>query len=125
MATILDFSKPHILHTAKEYDAAVARIDELLDLDAPEGSEEDDLLQFLTVLVEAYDREHHPMPHRSTPQAVVSFMLDQNGLERADLAAAMGGRSRVSEFFAGKRELSRGQIEALRELLGVPADLLL
>jgi len=125
MAAVLDFTKPHVLRTEEEYDAALAQIDELLDLDPPEASEEDDLLQFLTVLVEAYDEEHYPMPQVSTPQSVVEFMLEQKGMDRADLAEAMGGRSRVSEFFSGKRKLSRGQIEALRDLLGIPADLLL
>lgn len=37
----------------------------------------------------------------------------------------MGGRSRVSDFFRGVRELSTGQIGALRDRLGIPADLLL
>ena len=52
-------------------------------------------------------------------------MLEQKGMGRADLAEIMGGRSRVSEFFNGKRELSKAQIEALRDKLGIPADLLL
>ena len=46
-------------------------------------------------------------------------------LARADLADVMGGRSRVSEFFSGKRDLSKGQIEGLMEMLKIPADLLL
>ena len=83
-------------------------------------------LEFLSVLVEAYETEHYPMPSGDvSPQAVVDFMLEQKGLDRTALHEAMGGKSRVSEFFSGKRQLSRGQIEALRELLGVPADLLL
>jgi antitoxin component HigA of HigAB toxin-antitoxin module len=41
------------------------------------------------------------------------------------LADIMGGRSRVSDFFNGKRGLSTGQVKALRNLLGIPADLLL
>lgn len=49
----------------------------------------------------------------------------QNEMSRADLADVMGGRSRVSDFFKGKRELSRRQIEGIRDLLGIPADLLL
>ena len=53
------------------------------------------------------------------------FMLEQKGMTRADLADAMGGRSRVSDFFRGVRPLSTGQIKILRELLGIPADLLL
>lgn len=126
MPIALDFTKPRVLRTEAEYEAAVAEIDSLLDADPVAGSEAYDRLEFLSVLVEAYDTEHYPMPTGDvSPQAVVEFMLEQKGLDRTALYGAMGGKSRVSEFFSGKRQLSRGQIEALRELLGVPADLLL
>jgi HTH-type transcriptional regulator/antitoxin HigA len=125
MTTVLDFSKPHVLRSDEEYDAAVAEIDALLGRDIVPGSEEDDRLEFLTLLVEAYDDEHFPMGGSSTPQSVVDFMLEQRGMQRSDLAEVMGGRSRVSDFFNGRRELSRAQIKALRDLLGIPADLLL
>ena len=52
-------------------------------------------------------------------------MLAQHGMTRAELAPVMGGRSRVSDFFSGKRALSLAQIAKLRDLLGIPADLLL
>jgi HTH-type transcriptional regulator/antitoxin HigA len=52
-------------------------------------------------------------------------MLEQKGMTRADLHELMGGKARVSEFFAGKRSLSVAQIRALREELGIPADLLI
>lgn len=60
-----------------------------------------------------------------TPQSVVEFMLEQRGMTRAELAPLMGGRSRVSDFFAGKRRLSMEQVRALRDALGIPADLLI
>jgi len=121
----LDFSKPHILRNDEEYDAAVAEMDALLDRHPPEGSPEHDRLELLSVLVEAYDEEHHAMGATATPQAVVEFLLEQQGMTRANLASVLGGRSRVSEFFAGKRPLSLSQIKKLRRLLNVPADLLL
>ena len=52
-------------------------------------------------------------------------VLEQKGLDRSDLDEVMGGKSRVSEFLSGKRELSKAQIEGLRRLLGIPADILL
>lgn len=117
--------EPHVLRNEKDYDAAVAEIDALLDRNPAERSPERDRLDLLSVLVQAYDEEHRPMGSTATPQAVVEFLLDQQGMTRARVAVIPGGRSRVSEFFAGKRRLSLPQIQKLRQLLNVPADLLL
>jgi HTH-type transcriptional regulator/antitoxin HigA len=76
-------------------------------------------------LIKVYDDEHYPMGHKSTPQNVVEFMLEQKGMTHGDLAEMLGGRSRVSEFFRGKRRLSIEQVKTLREKLDIPADLLI
>ena len=126
MKTVLDITSPHVLRTAEEFDAAVAEIDRLLDLDPQPSTVEYDRLELLSVLVEDYEARHNPIDDRNlTPQDVVDFMLEQRGMSRADLAPIMGGRSRVSDFFNGRRTLSKGQIEALRKHLGIPADLLI
>jgi HTH-type transcriptional regulator/antitoxin HigA len=125
-ASVLDFSTPHVLRNAKEYKAAVAEIDRLLDVDPKRGTEAYDRFEFLSVLAEAYEDERDPIDESTgTPQSVVAFMLEQKGMTRADLHALMGGKVRVSEFFSGKRSLSVAQIRALREGLGIPADLLI
>ena len=121
---LLDFSKPHVLRSEAEYEAAIAEIEQLLDEDVEVGSEGYDRLEFLSVLVEHYEDERYPMG-RVTPQQAVTFMLEQKGMTRSDLEEVMGGKSRVSEFLNGKRELSKSQVEGLRLLLGIPADLLL
>ena len=126
MKTVLDLSTPRVPRTPEEFDAVVAEIDRLLDLNPEPYSAEDDRLELLSLLVEDYEARHHPIDDSDlTPQDIVDFMLDQRGMTRADLAPIMGGRSRVSDFFNGKRALSRGQIEALRKHLGIPADLLI
>ena len=125
MATgLLDFSKPHVLRSEAEYDAAIAEIGRLLDEDVEPGTEGYDRLEFLSVLVEHYEDERYPMG-AVTAQQAVTFMLEQKGLDRSDLDDVMGGKSRVSEFLNGKRELSKSQVEGLRRLLGIPADVLL
>jgi HTH-type transcriptional regulator/antitoxin HigA len=126
MRTVIDIPAPRVLRTEDEYDAAVAEIDRLLDLDPQPYTEDYDRLELLSVLVEDYDSRHHAIDDSDlTPQSAVDFMLEQKGMTRAELAGIMGGRSRVSDFFSGKRELSKRQIEALRGTLGIPADLLL
>lgn len=125
-AMVLDFAKPHVLRNIREFNAAVAEIDRLLDQDPKRGSDAYDRLEFLSVLVEAYEDERYPIDERKgTPQSIVTFMLEQREMTRADLAPLMGGKARVSEFFAGKRRLSMQQIRALRNELGIPADLLI
>lgn len=125
MPATLDFTIPHVLRSAAEYEAAVAEINALLDANPPDGSADDERLEFLSVLVEAYEDAHVPELPKASPQAVVDFMLEQQGRDRASLAPLMGGKSRVSEFFAGKRPLSMAQVRALRAEFGIPADLLI
>lgn len=124
-AVSLDFAKPHLLRNAREYKAAVAEIDRLLDRKPRRGSEDYDRLEFLSVLVEAYEDAHDPIDESGTPREVVLFMLEQKDMTRADLVPILGSKSRVSEFFSGKRPLSVSQVKALRKELGIPADLLL
>jgi HTH-type transcriptional regulator / antitoxin HigA len=124
-SAVLDFSKPHVLRSTREYKTAVAEIDRLLDQDPRAGTQDQDRLEFLSVLVEAYEDEHDPIDDSGTPREIVAFMLEQHGMTRADLVPILGGKSRVSEFFSGKRALSVSQMKALREELGIPADLLL
>lgn len=121
---LLDFSKPHVLRTEAEYDAAIAEIERLLDNDVERGSEGYERLEFLSVLVEHYEDERYPIGP-VTPQQAVAFMLEQKGMDRSDLDDVMGGKSRVSEFLNAKRDLSKAQVEGLRRLLGIPADVLL
>lgn len=121
---LLDFSKPHVLKNDTEYEAAIAEIGRLLDEEVEPPSEGHDRLEFLSVLVEHYEEDQYPMG-TVTPQEAVTFMLAQKGLERSDLDAVMGGKSRVSDFLNGKRDLSKSQIEGVRRVLGIPADILL
>ena len=128
MPTKLDFSAPHVLRTDDEYESASSEIDALLDLEVEANTPQGERLLFLSVLVEAYERDRFPVADRlagCTPQTAVDFMLTHKGRSRADLEPCLGSKSRVSEFFSGKRPLSKAQILALRDLLGIPADLLI
>jgi hypothetical protein len=53
--------RPHVLRTDEEYDAAAARMNELAMLNAEAGSEEDNELTFLELLIADYDDRHYPM----------------------------------------------------------------
>jgi HTH-type transcriptional regulator/antitoxin HigA len=114
------------LRTEEDYEKAIFVIDRLLEINPEEGTVEDDLLDLLSVLVEAYEDEHETWTHEKvSPQAVVRFMAEQKEMSQGELAELLGGRSRLSDFMKEKRQLSRTQIKALRDALGIPADLLI
>lgn len=126
MVTVLDIATPHILRTQAEYDDAVAEVDRLVRLNPAAGSDDYDRLELLGVLISEYEERHDPIDDSDlTPQQIVEFMAEQQGLSRGELADILGGRSRLSEFLRGERSLSKAQIEALRNRLEIPADLLL
>jgi HTH-type transcriptional regulator/antitoxin HigA len=121
----LDFRRLHAIKSDAEHETVIAAIHALFDKGRKRTGAESDLLEFLSVLAEAYEEEHVEMPADASPQDVVAFVLEQNGMERSDLYEAMGGKARVSEFFSGKRPLSRQQMIGLRNLLNVPVDSLI
>ena len=105
-----------------DYEAALARVDALMDAEpgTPEGEE----LDVLTDLVEHYEEKSVPMGFPS-PVAAIEFRLEQDGLTPRDLIPFIGSRARVSEVLSGKRPLTMPMACALHEHLGIPAHVLL
>jgi HTH-type transcriptional regulator/antitoxin HigA len=75
-------------------------------------------------LVAAYEERRWP-PRRSSPAAIVHYLMDQHGLSRADMVPLLGTASRVSEVLSGKKRLSIAMVQRLRARFNVPADLLI
>jgi HTH-type transcriptional regulator/antitoxin HigA len=74
-------------------------------------------------LIEAYERGRWPRRVPSLPD-LLTYLMAQHGLSRADLVPLLGTPSRVSEVLAGKRELSMSMVRRLRARFHVSADLL-
>lgn len=51
--------------------------------------------------------------------------MEQSGLGPQDLIPFIGGRNRVYEVLAGKRQLTLKMIRRLHDGLGIPAELLI
>ena len=110
------------IRTEADFEAALARIDALMDAEAgtPKGEE----LDLLTDLVEHYELKHVPMGYPS-PVAAIEFRMEQAGLTQRDLVPFIGSRAKVSEVLSGKRPITMPMARALHEHLGIPADVLL
>jgi HTH-type transcriptional regulator / antitoxin HigA len=73
---------------------------------------EEKYAELLTVLIEAYEEEHYPIPAAS-PVDVLAKLMVANNLKQKDLAPLFGSESIVSEILNHKRELNKHQIEKL------------
>jgi HTH-type transcriptional regulator / antitoxin HigA len=79
------------VRTEADYEVALAEIERLFD--AAPNTPENDRLDVLTTLVEAYEARHYPIPEPDPAEAIKYFM-ESRGLSRADLEPYIGGRAR-------------------------------
>jgi HTH-type transcriptional regulator/antitoxin HigA len=107
------------IRNAREYDTAVEKLNALVDEigDNPKDPRYR-LIDTLSILVEAYDKEHYPIPDTSGVE-MLKFLKEQHGLTQGGLPE-IGTQGVVSEILRGKRELNVRQIGALSKRFHLP-----
>ncbi|WP_215299392.1 type II toxin-antitoxin system HigA family antitoxin [Polynucleobacter sp. AP-Nino-20-G2] len=108
------------IHSEKQYLKMVELADMLSDVI---GSSKKhpllDLFELTSELIRAYDLEHFDVPD-AKPQALLSFLMEQNNLKQSDLPE-VGNQSVVSQILSGARQLNVRQIHSLAKRFKVPA----
>jgi len=118
------FLTPRILKTGTHYREALDESKRLARAKPARGTAAADRLELINRLL----RDYEYMRLEKTcadPVAAIRLRMEQRGLQQKDLAAALGGKNRVSEVLAGKRALTVAMIRALCGLLDIPAALLI
>ncbi len=110
------------IKTKQDYREALEAIESLFD--SKPGTEAGNLLEVLSILVEKYENDHFTIDPPD-PVEAIKFRMEQMGLERGDVVAAIGSRSRVSEVLSGKRGLTVKMIRNLHKRFGIPAESLI
>jgi HTH-type transcriptional regulator/antitoxin HigA len=83
---------------------------------------EKELAELLTLLIEDFEEKHYRLP-RSSPLAVLQFLIEQHSLKQKDLVDVFGSPSIVSEVLSGKRSLNKDHIERLSARFHVSPEL--
>jgi HTH-type transcriptional regulator / antitoxin HigA len=110
------------IRTDQDYERALAEIRRLFD--APPGSPEYDRLEVLSILVEAYEEAHYPMP-LPDPIEAIEYFIESRGLSEKDLEPCIGTRARVWEVLNRRRPLTLRMIRNLESAFGIPAGILI
>jgi HTH-type transcriptional regulator/antitoxin HigA len=111
-----------VIKTDKDYQAALSRINELMDAEpnTPEGDE----LELLVTLIELYEDKKYPIDIPD-PVEAIKFRMEQMSLNQQALVPFIGSKSKVSEVLNKKRPLSLSMMRALHKGLNIPAEILL
>jgi HTH-type transcriptional regulator/antitoxin HigA len=110
------------IRSRKDYQAALVEIERLWE--AKEGTAEADRLEVLSLLVEAYERQHDPIADPE-PIDFLLHVMEARGLTRKDLEPYIGSRARVAEVLNRVRPLTLDMIRRLSGGLDLPADVLI
>ncbi len=110
------------IHSEVDYQTALTQIEALWD--APDGSEAADLLEVLSMLVEAYEKSHFPIA-APDPVDFLHYVMETRDLTRKDLEPYIGPRGRVSDILNRVRPLTLEMIRRLSSGLGIPATVLI
>ncbi len=116
-----------LIRSDADLDRALVEINALMDKDTLAQAEED-RLNTMTVLVEAYEREHFPIGPPD-PIEAIKFRLEQLGYETPAeqtkvLMPIMGTRARVHEVMHKSRGLSPRMVNGLWKKFEIPLEVL-
>ncbi|MBK8485988.1 MAG: helix-turn-helix domain-containing protein [Saprospiraceae bacterium] len=110
------------IHSRKDYQSAMKRIDEIFD--SKKGSPTGNELEILSILVDHYERENFPI-ESPEPIEAIKFRMEQMGMNQNELAKIIGQKSRASEILNKKRKLSLEMIRKLTKTLNIPSEVLI
>ena len=112
-----------ILKTEKDYDKALNRIDELMELNPKLGTKESDELEILALLVEKYEELNWNI-ETPDPIEAIKYRMEEMNLKQKDLIPYVGNKSKVSELLNRKISLSLTMVRNLSQALHIPVETL-
>ncbi|MBK6546972.1 MAG: DNA-binding protein [Arcobacter sp.] len=112
-----------ILKTEKDYDKALNRIDESMELNPKLGTPESDELEILALLVEKYEELNWNI-ETPDPIEAIKYRMEEMNLKQKDLIPYIGNKSKVSELLNRKISLSLSMVRNLSKALHIPVETL-
>jgi len=124
-AELVRLYPPQAIHDEIGYANCQEMIDRLTSL-AKLTAGQAEYLETLTILFEAYEKEHERIDTRHlSPLDVLRFLLESNGMTGSDLGRLLGNRELGSKILNGSRRLSKAHILKLARRFKVDAGLFL
>lgn len=110
------------IRTQKDHARALKQLEYLWDR-AAKNTSDGEAFEVLSTLVDAYEREHFPIPCPD-PITAIQFRMEQGQITKGDLVSLLGTSGRASEILNRRRRLSLSMIRRLHERCQIPLDCL-
>jgi HTH-type transcriptional regulator/antitoxin HigA len=112
------------IKTQKDYDEALRRVDELMELNPELNTKESDELEVLAILIEHYEEKYWSIKEPD-PIEAIKYVMEEKNLKQKDLVSIIGSKSKVSELLNRKINLSLSMISNLHDKLKIPFEVLI
>ncbi len=112
------------INNENEYDEALNRVDELMELNLELGTDLSNELEVLVLLIEKYEEKYWAISEPD-PIEAIKIRMEQMHLKQKDLVPYIGNSSKVSEILNKKISLSLKMITNLSQGLHLPLDILI
>jgi len=112
------------IRNEKDYDKALDRVDELMEINPADGTEEADEFEVLALLIEKYEDKYWRISEPD-PIEAIKIRMEQMNLKQKDLVPYIGNKSKVSELLNRKISLSLNMIVNLANGLKLPLEVLI
>jgi len=111
------------INNETDYDVALDRVEELMELDLELGTPLSDELEILAMLIEKYEEKTWAISEPD-PIEAIKYRMEQMHLKQKDLVPYIGNKSKVSEVLNRKVGLSLSMITSLAKGLHLPLEVL-
>ncbi|MGD0462749.1 MAG: hypothetical protein ABSB74_09695 [Tepidisphaeraceae bacterium] len=97
---------PRTIRDEVDYDNTAEIVDRLAVLDRRSRGQEE-YLETLTELIEAYDNENLQVAAASDPRDAIRFLMNAHGLSASGIGRILGSRSLGAAILRGDRQISK------------------
>jgi HTH-type transcriptional regulator/antitoxin HigA len=103
--------QPKLIRTEIENEKALAIVEELMHR-KNRSPEENELYELLIFLIEKFEREFYS-PNTSNPHSMLLFLMEQQGIDNAELENVLGSSEVVDRLVDGRQKISQEQAKIL------------
>ncbi|NCR33806.1 MAG: transcriptional regulator [Microcystis aeruginosa L211-101] len=114
---------PEKYKTEAENEKALAIVEELMHRQQ-RTPEEDELYELLIFLIENFEKSFY-LQESTTPHSMLLFLMEQQGVNKKDIARILGSDKIASSLIEGKGSITQEQAKLLGHFFNVDYSLLM